>query len=107
MSTKRNSTISAKPAVDPALHWIGGAAAEAPASVPLEIVDKQANQQDNMQTSKQVGKQTAFVEAEPTSMFSARIPSALIRKLRIRAATEGRPIQEIVAELLRDYLDEE
>ena len=100
MSSKQNSTIAAKPAIDPALQWIGGAATEAP--------DTPTNQQVNKLTKKQVDKKTnqqTEATSEPTAMLSARVPASLIKKLRIRAATEDRQIQEIVAELLRDYLE--
>lgn len=106
MSTKRNSTISTKPTVDPALHWIGGAAAQAAQTVEAESASLPASQQNNMQTSKQTDKKAVSVEPEPTQMLSVRVPTSLIRKLRIRAATEGSQIQEIVTSLLRDYLDE-
>jgi hypothetical protein len=46
-------------------------------------------------------------EPEATAMLSARIPASLMRKLRVRAVTEDRHIQEVVADLLRDYLGEE
>lgn len=106
MSTKRNSTISAKPQAPSIEDWIGGTATE---NTPA---DKQDNQQANKSASKQVSKQTSqqtnvAKEPEQTAMFSVRVPSSLIRKLRIRAAMEGRPIQEIVAELLRDYLGDD
>ena len=100
MSNKQNSTIAAKPAIDPALQWIGGAATETP--------DETANQQINKSTKKQADKPAKQQDAaapEPTAMLSARVPASLIKKLRIRAATEDRQIQEIVAELLRDYLE--
>ena len=100
MNSKQNSTIAAKPAIDPALQWIGGAATETP-NTPV-------NQQADKLTKKQADKKTsqpAEETSEPTAMLSARVPASLIKKLRIRAATEDRQIQEIVAELLRDYLE--
>ena len=95
MNSKQNSTIAAKPAIDPALQWIG--------ATP-EAQNKPASKQVNKSASKQLNNQTDADEVEPTAMLSARVPVSLIRELRIRAATEGRPIQEIVAELLRGYL---
>ena len=100
MSNKQNSTIAAKPAIDPALQWIGGAATEEPNTT--------VNQQADKLTKKQVDKKTSLQteeKSEITAMLSARVPASLIKKLRIRAATEDRQIQEIVAELLRDYLE--
>ena len=95
MSQKRSSTISAKPEVKPGIEaWIGGNAA-----VADKQTDKPASQLVNKQTSQHDDNN------ETTAMLSARVPANLIRKLRIRAATEGRPIQEILADLLREYLD--
>lgn len=111
MSNKQNSTISTKPAIDPALQWIGGAVAEAPAEPTSKQADKLASQQVDNMTKQQANMKTRqhdkTMEEEVTAMLSARVPVRLIRKLRIRAATEGRPIQEIVADLLRDYLGED
>ncbi len=98
MNSKPNSTIAAKPAIDPALQWIGG--------MP-ETPEKPAGIQDNKKTSKQNNKNTDADESEPTAMLSARVPVSLTRKLRIRAATEGRTIQEIVTELLENYLGQD
>ncbi len=100
MSNKTPSTITTKPAIDPALQWIGGS--ENPAAHPIQIVNKPSSKQADKLAKKQADKE----EAEPTAMLSARVPASLIRKLRIRAATQERPIQEIVAELLSGYLDE-
>lgn len=100
MSNKSSSTITTKPAIDPALQWISGG--ENSAATPVEVASKPERKQTDKLTSQQEDKP----EAEATAMLSARVPAALIRKLRIKAATEGRPIQEIVAELLRDYLGE-
>lgn len=110
MSSKRNSassTISTKPAIDPALQWIGGAASDAVAPSPAPAAQESTSQLVNMKTSQQASKTTIIQapEFEATAMLSARVPVALIRQLRIRAATEGRPIQEIIADLLRGYLD--
>lgn len=101
MSNKQNSTISAKPEIDPALQWIGNTVSETPATAATQQANKPASKHVNMQTSQQANA----AEHEPTAMLSARVPVALIRKLRIRAATEGRPIQEIIADLLRGYLE--
>ena len=106
--SKQTSTIGAKPPIDPALQWIG-AAPEAQTAAPHEQDNKPARQQADkqtiMQTSQTTSQQKNMVE-EPTAMLSARVPVALIKKLRIRAATEERHIQEILADLLRDYLGE-
>ena len=113
MSNKPTSTIGAKPAIDPALQWIG-AAPETKTPAPEEIAieeqdDKPTKQlvdkQTIMQASQTASQQKSIAE-EPTAMLSARVPVALIKKLRIRAATEERHIQEILADLLRDYLGE-
>ena len=102
MNTKQNSTIASKPAIDPALQWINGATDTAS--------DEATSQQADKQTKKQAGKlanQLNQEAAEPTAMLSVRVPAALIRQLRIRAATEGQQIQEIVAHVLRDYLEQD
>ena len=97
MSNKQSSTIAAKPAIDPALQWIGGAATDTPAATTSQQNDKPAKKQADKLASKQ--------EDEPTAMLSVRVPASLIKKLRIRAATEDRQIQEIATEILRDYLE--
>ena len=94
MNSKTNSTIAAKPAIDPALQWIG-ATPETPQTT---------SQQDNKNISQQNNKNAEVVESEPTVMLSARVPASLMRKLRIRAATDGRTHQEIITELLENYL---
>ena len=43
---------------------------------------------------------------EPTTMFTLRMNSDLHRRLKVRAATEGRPMKEILEQLIRTYLDE-
>ena len=97
MSNKQNSTIAAKPAIDPALQWIGGSATDTAAEPTSQQKNKTAKQQADKLASKQ--------EDEANAMLSVRVPASLIKKLRIRAATEDRQIQEIVAELLGDYLE--
>ncbi|AJK70176.1 hypothetical protein B840_13040 (plasmid) [Corynebacterium marinum DSM 44953] len=51
--------------------------------------------------------QEAFHDGEePTTMFTLRMNSDLHRRLKLRAVTEGRPMKEILEDLLRTYLDE-
>jgi hypothetical protein len=99
MSSKQNSTISSKPAIDPALQWIGAAAPE------TTTESQPASQLTSKQADKSASRQVSKGDVEATVMLSARIPAALLRKLRIRAATEGRQMQEIVTEILGDYLE--
>ncbi len=105
MSLKQKSTISTKPQVQDVASWI---------TAPTEPAVPPTSQHVNMLTNKQVDNQTNQQEdteigdlPEPTAMLSARVPVKLIRQLRIRAATQGQPIQEIITELLRDYLNSE
>ena len=51
--------------------------------------------------------QEAFHDGEePTTMFTLRMNSDLHRRLKLRAVTEGRPMKEILEDLLRTYLDD-
>ena len=101
MSSKRNSTIGAKPNVQPNIEaWIGAGATESSTTSNSEVV----SQPDSQQARQPAGQAAQY---EPMAMLSARIPATLMRKLRIRAATEERQIQDIIADLLRDYLGED
>ena len=42
--------------------------------------------------------------AEPTAMLSVRIPASLHRQFRVHSVTINRNIQDIVTELLTEYL---
>jgi hypothetical protein len=102
--SKSTSTIAAKPKIDPALQWIGGTASsnDTDNTVVNTEADKLASQQVDKTT-----KQPKELEIEVTAMLSARMPKKLIQRLRVRAATEDRHIQDIVADLISDYLGDE
>lgn len=124
MSSKQNSTVTSKPMIptiaeqEQSKKWV-----EESPSTPNEVsqragnlVDLLASKQNDLSTSQHPSKSTlrpdneitgSHENIEQTAMLSARVPAHLIRKLRIRAATDGQPIQEIVAKLLRDYLGAE
>jgi hypothetical protein len=120
MSSKQNSTIGAKPAVQPNIEaWIGGAATEsmaesAPGSVSGSVgkvagATRKASQPAKQPADKPASQlnsqpESQSAEGEAMAMLSARIPAPLMKQLRIRAATEDRQIQDIIAELLRGYL---
>jgi uncharacterized protein (DUF4415 family) len=112
MSSKKNSTIGAKPAVQPNIEaWIGGQNAD-DADVSSANAAPEASQPEDKTAGQPEGKaarqpDNKTVEQQATTMLSARIPAALMRKLRIHAATEERQIQEVITEVLRDYLGKE
>lgn len=101
MINKRNSTISTKPKLDPVEQWINSEV-ETPKEAPATPEIQSASRHVDMSTKQQED----MPAGEATAMLSARVPVALIRQLRIRAATEGRSIQVILGDLLRSYLNE-
>ena len=96
MSNKNTSTITNKPTVSDINAWIGATTDGA------ETAPQIAGHHVDMPTSKHADKKT---NTENTLMLSARIPASLVRELRICAATEDRPIQEIVAQIVKEYLE--
>lgn len=91
--SKKPSTITKKPAVDPLQNWIGEANQNEPAPAAVKepsVASKQASQ-----------------PAEATAMLSVRIPASLHKALRVHAVSESLQIQDIVSDLLREYLEKE
>lgn len=88
--SKKASTITKKPAVDPLQNWIGEANQNEPASV---------TRPEPVPASRQASQ-----PAEATAMLSVRIPASLHKALRVHAVSQSLQIQDIVSDLLRDYL---
>lgn len=61
-----------------------------------------AMQPAGQQASQQASQPAAL--PEPTAMLSVRVPTSLHHKLRIHSVTVGRNIQDIVTDLLINYL---
>lgn len=91
--SKKTSTITRKPAVDPNLEsWISGANQ----NEPINVVDREP--------AGQQASQPAELAAEATAMLSVRIPASLHKALRVHAVSRSLQIQDIVSQLLKDYL---
>lgn len=94
--SRKSSTISQKPSVDPKLEqWIGGANENTSAAPAAAVI----------QPAGQPASQLASVEA--TKMLSVRIPAELHQKLRVHAVSQSLQIQDIVVSLLQGYLMEQ
>ncbi|MBV5273361.1 MAG: hypothetical protein JZU52_06865 [Lamprocystis purpurea] len=47
---------------------------------------------------------TALAAAEPTARLNVQIPAKLRQQLKIRAVQEGRTVQDLVKQLIEEYL---
>lgn len=93
--SKKPSTITKKPTVDASLEsWISGANQNEP---PPVIEREQAGQPASQPAES----------GEATAMLSVRIPGSLHKALRVHAVSQSLQIQDIVSQLIRDYLAEE
>lgn len=94
--TKKASTITKKPAVDPNLeNWITGANQNEPLP-PAQH-----------EPAGQPASQPASTNLEATAMLSVRIPASLHKALRVHAVSRSLQIQEIITHLVKDYLADE
>jgi predicted DNA binding CopG/RHH family protein len=48
---------------------------------------------------------TALAAEEPTARLNVQIPAKMRQQLKIRAIQEGRTVQELVKQLLHEYLN--
>lgn len=91
--SKLQTTISPKPDVSQALEsFIGAENENHPGAPPLAAV--------------QPASQPASLQAVPMTMLSIRIPASLHKDMRVHSVTVGRNLQDIVTELLTNYLAE-
>lgn len=89
--SKSDTTIKPKPNVNQALEqFIAADNQNAVAAPPLAAV--------------QTASQPASLPAVPMTMLSIRIPADLHKSMRVHSVTVGRNIQDIVTELLTQYL---
>lgn len=94
--SKKTSTISQKPLVDPMIEqWIGGANENERSTPALAAT----------QPASQPAGQPASLEA--TKMLSVRIPAELHQRLRVHAVSQSHQIQDIVVKLLQSYLSDQ
>lgn len=94
--SKKTSTITKKPTVDPGLeNWISGANQNEPSPIT------------HREQAGQPASQPAEPNGEATAMLSVRIPGSLHKALRVHAVSQSLQIQDIVSQLIRDYLADE
>lgn len=92
--SKTQTTIKPKPDVSQALESFIGAENQNQPSAPALSVIKTVSQ-------------PASLQAVPMTMLSIRIPASLHQDMRVHSVTVGRNIQDIVTELLKNYLAEQ
>lgn len=92
--TKSQTTIKPKPDVSQALENFIGAENQNQPGVASPVAIQQASQ-------------LASLQAVPMTMLSIRIPASLHKDMRVHSVTVGRNIQDIVTELLTNYLAEQ
>jgi hypothetical protein len=56
-------------------------------------------------TSSDLAPLTALVAEEPTARLNVQIPAKMRQQLKIRAIQEGRTVQDLVKQLLHEYLN--
>lgn len=92
--SKTQTTIKPKPDVSQALENFIGADNQNRITAPAVTVVQPASQ-------------LASLQAVPMTMLSIRIPASLHQSMRVHSVTVGRNIQDIVTELLTNYLAEQ
>ena len=56
-------------------------------------------------TSSDLPPLTALAAEEPTARLNVQIPAKMRQQLKIRAVQEGRTVQDLVKQLLHQYLN--
>jgi predicted DNA binding CopG/RHH family protein len=71
----------------------------------LKVKPRPGQSATGSRTPSDLAPLTALAAEEPTARLNVQIPAKLRQQLKIRAVQEGRTVQDLVKQLLHEYLN--
>jgi len=71
----------------------------------LKVKPRPGQSAAGSRTPSDLAPLTALAAEEPTARLNVQIPAKLRQQLKIRAVQEGRTVQDLVKQLLHEYLN--